>query len=137
MLFMLLALLFILCCHFNLLRSCCGRDMIGPYEPCDTSWLADATKNPLAVGQFVNNHTVHQPANVAYHEVDIPISFPLHLRKFLPNIYYRNKFSTDPSGDSDLGDSSEVVLLRIVVLLSISDINASEELLSTYFTEVS
>jgi len=118
-------------------RSCCGRDMIGPYEPCDTSWLTDATKNPLAVGQFVNNQTAQQPANVAYHEVDIPISFPLHLRKFLPNIYYHNKFSSDPSGISDIGDTSEVVLLRVVVLLSISDIYACEELLSSYFTEVS
>ena len=28
------------------------------------------------------------PANVAYLELDLPHSFPLHLRKFIPNIHF-------------------------------------------------
>ena len=38
--------------------------------------------------QYVNNSCVGHPANVAYLELDLPNSFPLHLRKFIPNIHF-------------------------------------------------
>ena len=122
--------------HLNLCRSCCGRDMIGPYKPCDTSWLIDAVKNPLAIGQFVNNQTTDRSANVAYQEINIPISFPLHLRKYLPNIYYSSRFAGNTSDASGVHDSPDVILMRVVVLLSTAEINVNEELFSSYFTEV-
>ena len=31
---------------------------------------------------------VDNPANVMYHEVDLPIEFPVHLRHFIPTVYY-------------------------------------------------
>ena len=95
------------------------------------TWLIDASKNPLAVGQFVNNQTTNNYANVAYQEINIPISFPLHLRKYLPNIYYRNKFL-----DDSFDFQENQILMRLVVLLSLSNISVNEELFSAYFTEV-
>lgn len=110
--------------------------MIGPYEPCDTSWLTDARSNPLAIGQFVNNKKTDQSANVAYQEINIPISFPLHLRKYLPNIHYNNRFAGNVFDVSDVNDSPDIILMRVVVLLSTAEINVNEELFSSYFTEV-
>lgn len=105
--------------------------MIGLHAPCDISWLTETLKNPLAIGQFVNNQTHDFPANVVYKEVDIPISFPLNLRRYLPNIYYQNKFT------EDFFDQQESqILMRSVVLISLSEINADDEILSAYFTEV-
>eukprot|EP00794_Sanderia_malayensis_P008146 gene8146-9017_t len=114
-------------------RSCAGRDMIGPYQSCDISWLTDIHRNPLAIGQYVNNQTLSLPANVVYQEVDIPVSFPLHLRKYLPNIFYQNQWL-----DKDVeADGKEMqLLIRIVVLMSLRCIEKDEELLSAYFTEV-
>lgn len=37
---------------------------MGPYSVCDVSWLSKFPLNPLAVGQYVNNHnkgTVYHP----------------------------------------------------------------------------
>ena len=105
--------------------------MIGAFESCDTSWLTETQKNPLAIGQYVNNQTSSMPANVVYQEVDIPISFPLYIRKYLPNICYRNKFIEEQ--EIYLEDE---VLMRVVILRSLTEINANEELFSAYFTEV-
>ena len=56
----------------------------------DTSWLTLRPVNPLNIGQIVNNECRDQEANVRYQEADLPPSFPLHLRKFLPNIHYES-----------------------------------------------
>lgn len=36
--------------------SCAGRDQMGPYPAADLTWRTELPANPLAVGQFVNNH---------------------------------------------------------------------------------
>lgn len=106
-------------------RSCAGRDQIGLVRTCDTSWLTPRPVNPLNVGQFVNNGSERNPANVAYQEIDLPLtSFPLRLRKFLPNV---NFASVSEDGERDL---------KLVALVARRRIYAGEELLSSYFTIV-
>ncbi|KAM4555997.1 SET domain-containing protein 9 [Fundulus diaphanus] len=102
-------------------RSCSGRDRMGPYLTSDTSWLTDSPQNPLAVGQYVNNCSNERPANVCYQEYDVPDSFPIELRQYLPNVNY-NLCTQRP--------------LRCVVLVSLRDIRAGEELFSNYYTIV-
>lgn len=102
-------------------RSCSGRDRIGPFMMSDTSWLTDSPLNPLAVGQYVNNCSNEWPANVCYQEYDVPDKFPIELRQYLPNVNY----SLDTQGP-----------LRCVVLVSLRDITAGEELFSNYYTIV-
>ncbi|XP_049719930.1 SET domain-containing protein 9 isoform X3 [Elephas maximus indicus] len=36
-------------------RSCNGRDQLGPLKMSDSTWLTSEMRNPLAVGQYVNN----------------------------------------------------------------------------------
>lgn len=91
----------------------------------DTSWLTEYSVNPMNVGQYVNNENSKNPANVFYHEVDLPDSFPLNLLKFVPNVNYQS-VATD--GERDL---------RIVVLIALRDIGQGEELFSSYITLVS
>ncbi|MED6265205.1 hypothetical protein CHARACLAT_023030 [Characodon lateralis] len=102
-------------------RSCSGRDRIGPYMTSDTSWLTDSPQNPLAVGQYVNNCSNERPANVCYQEYDVPDSFPIELRQYLPNVNYSHCTQRR---------------LRCVVLVSLRDIRAGEELFSNYYTIV-
>lgn len=102
-------------------RSCSGRDRIGPFLISDTSWLTDTPHNPLAVGQYVNNCSNEWPANVCYQEYDLPDKFPMELRRYLPNVNY--------SQDTPRR-------LRCVVLVSLRDITAGEELFSNYYTIV-
>ncbi|XP_041848770.1 SET domain-containing protein 9 [Melanotaenia boesemani] len=102
-------------------RSCSGRDRIGPFLTSDTSWLTDSPQNPLAVGQYVNNCSNERPANVCYQEYDVPEKFPMELRQYLPNVNY----SQDTRRP-----------LRCVVLVSLRDIQAGEELFSNYYTIV-
>ena len=61
----------------------------------DTSWLTDYPVNPLNVGQIVNNENDEFSANVQYQELEIPNSFPIMLRKFLPNINYEGGVERD------------------------------------------
>merc|ERR1711894_355983 len=107
-------------------RSCSQRDRHGPYFTCDATWLAPYPINPLAVGQYVNNQSKRFPANVTYQEFDIPDNFPFHLLKYVPNIHY------SPSTE----EINKIRLLRVIVLVSTRQINAGEELFSTYFTVV-
>ncbi|XP_041659527.1 SET domain-containing protein 9 [Cheilinus undulatus] len=102
-------------------KSCSGRDRIGPFPVSDTSWLTPSPQNPLAVGQYVNNCSNNWPANVCYQEYDVPDTFPLELRQYLPNVNYSQE-SQRP--------------LRCVVLVSLRDITAGEELFSNYYTVV-
>lgn len=63
------------------------------------------------------------PANVTYQELDIPLSRILpQLRCFLPNVWY--------SG------SSEHDHLRLVALVSTTDIEEGDEVFSTYYTVI-
>ncbi|XP_052776839.1 SET domain-containing protein 9-like [Mya arenaria] len=110
-------------------NSCARRDGVMGELMCDTSWLVEKPVNPLAVGQYVNNQTEEFPANVAYQEFDVPVSFPVHLRKYFPNTEAR--LQTDM--DQQLGQ----MLLRLVVLVSLREVQAGEELFSTYYTIVS
>lgn len=102
-------------------RSCSGRDRVGFFMMSDISWLTSDPLNPLAVGQYVNNCSNQRPANVCYQEYDVPDAFPTELRQFLPNV----NFSQDARGP-----------LRCVVLVSLRDITAGEELFSNYYTIV-
>lgn len=102
-------------------RSCSNRDRVGPFMMSDTSWLTDRPLNPLAVGQYVNNCSNEWPANVCYQEYDVPDRFPIELRQYLPNVNY----SQDTGGP-----------LRCVVLVSLRDITAGEEVFSNYYTIV-
>jgi len=52
--------------------------------------------------------------------------FPVHLRRFLPNIYY--------SGNREMGNRSNY--LKLVALIATKDIHAGAELFSTYYTMV-
>lgn len=102
-------------------KSCSGRDRMGPFMMCDTSWLTAGPQNPLAVGQYVNNCSNESPANVCYQEYDVPDKFPIELRQFLPNVNYSHDTQRP---------------LRCVVLVSLRDITAGEELFSNYYTIV-
>ncbi|XP_020607528.1 SET domain-containing protein 9-like [Orbicella faveolata] len=107
-------------------RSNARRDQIGPYLPCDTTWLGDEPVNPLAVGQYVNNRTRNVPANVAYQEVDVPFqSIAPKLWKNLPNVWY--------SSGNIVGENA---FLRMVALVSVDEINEGKEVFSSYFTVV-
>lgn len=102
-------------------RSCSGRDRVGFFMLSDVSWLTSDPLNPLAVGQYVNNCSNERPANVCYQEYDVPDKFPIELRQYLPNVNFRQ----DALGP-----------LRCVVLVSLRDIVAGEELFSNYYTIV-
>lgn len=101
-------------------KSCSGRDRLGPFVTSDTSWLTTNPLNPLAVGQYVNNCSNDKSANVCYQEYDVPSTFPLELRKYLPNVNYSQDTLQRP--------------LRCVVLVSLREIAAGEELFSNYYT---
>lgn len=89
------------------------------------SWLTPNPHNLLAIGQYVNNGTREFAANVSYQEVNIPSSFPLPYLKYIPNVNYN--FRTY---------KSEIIHVRIVVLVALRDIDQGEELFSSYFTVV-
>ncbi|KAM4053784.1 SET domain-containing protein 9 isoform 2-T2 [Anomaloglossus baeobatrachus] len=102
-------------------RSCSRRDQLGPLKMCDCTWLTSAPHNPLAVGQYVNNCSNEHAANVSYQEFDVPESFPVELRQYIPNIRYAHEVDGP---------------LRCVVLVALRDIHCGEELFSNYFTLV-
>ncbi|KAG9488461.1 hypothetical protein GDO78_007977 [Eleutherodactylus coqui] len=102
-------------------RSCSRRDQLGPLKMCDCTWLTSIPHNPLGVGQYVNNCSNERAANVCYQEFDVPDSFPVELRQYIPNVRYAH----DVEGP-----------LRCVVLVALRDIHCGEELFSNYFTLV-
>jgi len=108
-------------------RSCRGRDGVWPLPSCDDSWLTSEPICALNVGQYVNNNTKSYPANVAYQEINLPHDFPAHLQQYLPNNHYTASCNV-PAGIKRS--------LRVVVLVSLRDIDKGEELLSSYFTIV-
>lgn len=106
-------------------RSCSHRDKIGWQFTSDMSWLTPHSINPLAIGQYVNNHNPDNPANVSYQEFDFPETFPVQLRQFIPNI----SFSTSPDGILNR-------TMRTIALVSIRAIETGEELFSSYYSVV-
>ena len=117
-------IIFLSCCIFY--RSSGLRDQLGPYMPCDLSWLDGTFLNPLAVGQYANNASKKYPANVAYQELDIIIeSVPIHLLKYIPNVWY---------GADNIG--RDHAFIRTVALVSTREIREREEVLSSYFTVI-
>lgn len=57
---------------------------------------------------------------VCYQEVDLPVTFPNHLRKYIPNMYW----------DTHINPLSNP--MRVVALVALRDIQDGEELFSTY-----
>ncbi|KAG2179176.1 hypothetical protein INT43_002026 [Umbelopsis isabellina] len=84
----------------------------------DVSWLTKHPINPLAIGQIVNNN---KDPNVRYQEIDLPSTFSLELRQYIPNLYL-----TDQSIENNW---------RIVALITTRKVQ-DEELFSTYFESV-
>ncbi|CAO3620494.1 unnamed protein product [Mucor fragilis] len=99
----------------------------GAIQVSDWTWMTEddgKLSNPLAIGQYVNNGTSTDKANVCYQEIDIPATFPHKLRRLIPNMYwdaYYNPLSNE---------------MRVVVLVALRDIQDGEELLSTYMDVV-
>ncbi|KAI9312085.1 hypothetical protein BX666DRAFT_1988668 [Dichotomocladium elegans] len=92
----------------------------GAIQTSDVTWMADtAQRNPFAIGQIVNNGSHRHPPNVQYQEVDLPPSFPMELRQYIPNIYWSEH---DPSTENT----------RVVVLVATREIADNSELFSTY-----
>nr|XP_034956848.1 SET domain-containing protein 9 isoform X1 [Zootoca vivipara] len=100
-------------------RSCSKRDQIGPLKMSDVFWLTTGLRNPLAVGQYVNNCSPDKAANVCYQEFDVPENFPIEFKQYLPNINYCHEIQRP---------------LRCVVLIALQDIGPGEELFSNYYT---
>merc|ERR1712071_430722 len=108
----------------SIFKSCVYRDLCWPHLPADLSWLSNDLKNPLNVGQYVNNQTPDFPCNVSYQECNLPLDkIPFHLQPYLPNIYYS-------------GLSNQPPVLRVVALIATKDIEVDSELFSTYYTVV-
>ncbi|KAK3844892.1 MAG: hypothetical protein J3R72DRAFT_58327 [Linnemannia gamsii] len=102
-------------------------------------------KNPLSVGQIVNNGTAQFPPNVRYQELDLQTSnCPLELQEFLPNIWYSgdwHSYDHDHDGTNHVGEDGDMERipgsegldrLRAVVLVTTRPIENDEELYSTY-----
>ncbi|XP_067171712.1 SET domain-containing protein 9 isoform X2 [Apteryx mantelli] len=94
-------------------RSCSRRDQLGPFQMSDVSWLTAALQNPLAVGQYVNNCSYEKAANVCYQEFDVPGSFPVELKQYLPNIVYSHDIQ---SFTNDICIAQKTVLQAMVAL---------------------
>ena len=106
----------------------------------DTSWLTPRPVNPLNVGQIVNNANKENAANVRYQEEDIPESFPIMLKKFIPNVNYGNE-SKERTRLVYLQVTSIINPVAVAskpytILQAIRDIKKGEELFSSYFTVI-
>ncbi|KAF9986983.1 SET domain-containing protein 9 [Modicella reniformis] len=154
----------------SIFRSANGRDNYPGITPtADTTWMMDwnfqhskkaavsgqevpgvtrigsvLLKNPLAVGQIVNNGTKLFPPNVRYQELDIRArECPLDLQEFLPNIWSSGDWHVhDHDHDSEAMEDVPVDwsehsrnYLRTVILITTKHIEEDEELYSTYIEE--
>ena len=68
---------------------------------------------------MVSNHVL---MIVHYQELDLPNDFPMHLRKWIPNVHYSRDWNLDE-------------FTRIILIISNKTIK-NEELFSTYYEEV-
>lgn len=87
-------------------------------EQCGV-YLQEEPFNYLNVGQYINNEPAPGMHNVQYLDLDIH-QWPRRLRKFLPFVVY-SPHRTAP--------------LRVVVLVSVREIPAGEELFSAYISK--
>ncbi|KNE59476.1 hypothetical protein AMAG_03752 [Allomyces macrogynus ATCC 38327] len=126
------------------------------YPACDATWLSksdDGLRNPLAIGQYINNGTAKFPANVAYVEIDLPLAtLPLHWYQYVPNAPYAPHAiitgddaryprlagpSYDPlSWDMACLDGRDAGTLPLVALVTTRAVVDGDELLSTYHAVV-
>ncbi|KAF9112008.1 SET domain-containing protein 9 [Mortierella sp. AM989] len=167
----------------SIFRSINGRDNYPGITPtADTTWMVDWTnkaqirkgkdtvtesevataaaagtciiKNPLAVGQIVNNGTTLFPPNVRYQELDIRTrDCPLEFQEFLPNIWHSDDWHAhdhDHFQNEDgvaIGEETKVDWsnrpqsdldhLRTIVLVATREVKENEELYSTYIEQSS
>ncbi|KAG0337014.1 SET domain-containing protein 9 [Podila horticola] len=110
----------------SIYRSLNSRDNYPGITPtADTTWMTSQPKNPLAIGQIVNNGASQFPPNVRYQELDITTeACSLELQQFLPNIWY--------SGDWHDESQNTQSYLRTVVLVTTRTVEQDQELYSTY-----
>ncbi|KAI9137820.1 hypothetical protein BKA69DRAFT_1087878 [Paraphysoderma sedebokerense] len=99
------------------------------YPTADITWLSpwdECLQNPISIGQFINNETPSNPANVMYQELDIPLSMlRRNLWQYLPYLH---------SNGSPM--KYEDVILKTIVLVSCRKIVEGEELRSTYMQRI-
>lgn len=69
-----------------------------------------------------------------YKELDIPLTFPLELFKYIPNVNFNPPDFSDANDDDE--SKEQIIVVRSVLLLAVRDIKKDEELFSSYFTEV-
>ncbi|KAG0366482.1 SET domain-containing protein 9 [Gamsiella multidivaricata] len=154
----------------SIFRSANGRDNYPGITPtANTTWMKDwnnirsensgavesclristgIIKNPLAVGQIVNNSTRSFPSNVRYQELDIRArDCPLELQEFLPNIWYAGDWHAHDQDHHNEGEEaaglenwsmhsqSDLDHLRTVVLVTTRPVEEDEELYSTYIEQ--
>ncbi|KAI9229979.1 MAG: hypothetical protein DHS80DRAFT_29357 [Piptocephalis tieghemiana] len=125
-------------------RSIVRRDRIGPYSIADMTWMdlarhappyLQAPRNPLAVGQLINNAISPKEANVTYHEHTLPPSTPISHRQFLPNIRSSGVREGDFSMVHPPCPSGPRPGLPLVLLIATRDLH-NEELYSTYMEPI-
>ncbi|KAG0301391.1 hypothetical protein BGZ98_008401 [Dissophora globulifera] len=150
----------------SIFRSVNGRDNYpGITASADTTWMVDwkkasdaqqqyqetqqrvstgSLRNPLSVGQIINNGTKKFPPNVRYQELDVRTkTFPLVVQELLPNIWYSDDWhahdhasktnaAEDRYADWSHQSSSNLDYLRTVVLVTTRPVQDGEELYSTY-----
>ncbi|KAL7753628.1 hypothetical protein RI367_000559 [Sorochytrium milnesiophthora] len=118
------------------------------FPPCDTTWLAghdNALRNPIAIGQYINNATAQYAANVTYHELDMPLQMlPRHLHQYLPNTLYSPPIGYPMLAGPSYSDVTAAVtasdtdtpgvVLPMIALVTTVPVRDGEELRSTYFT---
>ncbi|CAJ0942167.1 unnamed protein product, partial [Mesorhabditis belari] len=95
--------------------SSCARRDLGE-KTCDETWMSDRPLSFLNLGQYVNNasNTSH---NVQYMDLDLQ-GWPFETRRFLPYV--------------SRGDGGN--LMRVVCLVSTTQIAPSQELFSAYIS---
>lgn len=146
----------------SIFRSCNARDNFpGTIPTADTTWMKDwnlelskamesgraksarigtgILRNPLAIGQIVNNGTQLFPPNVRYQELDVRTAdCPLELQEFLPNIWHSGDWHAhDNDREDDWTERPESNLdhLRTVVLVTTRSVEEGDELYSTYIEQ--
>uniref|UniRef100_T1J1L5 UMP-CMP kinase n=1 Tax=Strigamia maritima TaxID=126957 RepID=T1J1L5_STRMM len=105
----------------HIFKSCVYRDKCSHSLPADITWLRDNPLNPLAIGQYVNNHNKKFASNVVYQECQLPKSGISQILALIPNINF------SPSDEN---------FIRIVALVATRDITTGEELFSSYISLV-
>lgn len=110
-------------------KSCEARERIDARHSADLSWIEAARlgddellANMLNCGQLINNRTTEMNSNVAYAEIDVPLTeLDRSLMKYIPNVVY---------------SAHDEAHFRLCGLIALRDLDAPCELLSDYHTLV-